>query len=199
MNELNTPVITDVNAKLLELIVALNANTQAINIIDGRLNELEYRSSTPVDNSPILDQPFLNPECAGKVETHLASDPESVLSLEQKYELMVDHLVKPADQILMQLTVTQVDLIHMALGVSGEAGELVDAIKKYAIYGKQLDRENVIEELGDLEFYMEHIRKTLGLTRNEVLQKNIDKLSVRYHQGTYTDQQAQERLDKGHE
>lgn len=38
----------------------------------------------------------------------------------------------------------------MATGVSGEAGELLDAVKKSVVYKKPLDRENVVEELGDL-------------------------------------------------
>ena len=43
-----------------------------------------------------------------------------------------------------------------------------------------IDRENVIEELGDLEFYMEGVRQNLGITREETLNHNIQKLSKRY-------------------
>lgn len=86
-------------------------------------------------------------------------------------------------------------LVHMVLGIAGEAGELVDAIKKYTIYSKPLDTANVIEELGDLEWYMQGLRKALGLSRTTVLQYNIDKLNKRYPQ-KYTDQAAQDRADK---
>ena len=41
------------------------------------------------------------------------------------------------------------DLMHAALGLSGEAGEFADAIKKHLVYGRELDRENAIEELGE--------------------------------------------------
>ena len=51
----------------------------------------------------------------------------------------------------------------MVVGVSGEAGELLDAVKKAVIYRKPLDLENVIEELGDLEFYMEGLRQGLEI------------------------------------
>ena len=109
---------------------------------------------------------------------------------------MVATLVKDPGLILRQLTEGQVDLWHAATGVSGEAGELLDAVKKWCVYQKDLDRENVMEELGDLEFYMEALRQRMGFTREETLQHNIAKLSVRYKGFKYTDQQAHDRADK---
>lgn len=44
-------------------------------------------------------------------------------------------------------------LLHAAVGVAGECGELLDALKKTWVYNKPLDRENVVEELGDIGFY----------------------------------------------
>lgn len=113
-----------------------------------------------------------------------------------EYSKMISVLVKPGAVIKDSLTSEGVDLWHMATGISGEAGELLDAIKKHVIYTKPLDRDNVIEELGDLEFYMEGLRQNLGITREETIQKNIEKLSVRYHGLTYSDQKAQDRADK---
>lgn len=109
---------------------------------------------------------------------------------------MVAALVKPGDDIIVSLTPAKADLWHMATGVSGESGELLDAIKKHVIYNKPLDRNNVVEELGDLEFYMEGIRQNLGITRDETITQNIEKLSVRYHGLSYSDQKAQDRADK---
>lgn len=86
-------------------------------------------------------------------------------------------------------------LLHAAVGVSGEAGELLDAVKKTWAYGKPLDLENVIEELGDLEFYMQAMRDHLSLTRSEIIEANMAKLSKRYPTG-YTDAAAIARADK---
>ena len=83
----------------------------------------------------------------------------------------------------------------MALGISGEAGELLDAIKKSVIYLRPLDIPNIIEELGDLEFYMEGLRERLNITREQVLQNNINKLTIRYGK-MYSDKSANERKDK---
>lgn len=84
----------------------------------------------------------------------------------------------------------------MAIGVSGEAGELLDAIKKVVIYNKPIDRENVVEELGDIEFYLEGLRQSLGITREETIAANINKLGKRYEGLKYSDQAAQDRADK---
>jgi NTP pyrophosphatase (non-canonical NTP hydrolase) len=116
-----------------------------------------------------------------------------------KYSEMVTALAKSGTAILNAMTPNGAHLLHMAVGVSGESGELLDAVKKHVIYNKPLDRENVIEELGDLEFYMEGLRQGLGITREETLIANIVKLSTgpkaRYKDG-YSDQAAQERADK---
>jgi len=112
------------------------------------------------------------------------------------YSEMVAALAKPGAVIASTLTSENAHLLHMAVGVAGEAGELLDAIKRPAIYLKSIDRANVIEELGDLEFYMEGLRQGLGITRTETLDANIAKLSVRYKGLKYTDSAANARADK---
>jgi NTP pyrophosphatase (non-canonical NTP hydrolase) len=115
-----------------------------------------------------------------------------------KHHEMVKALAKSGEQIAAEINADDAHLMHMAIGISGEAGELLDAIKKQVIYRKPLDRENVLEELGDLEFYMEGIRQGLGITREQCLEANIAKLSRRYEGMKYTDDAAQERADKQH-
>ena len=43
---------------------------------------------------------------------------------------------------------------HMALGVVGEMGEIVDQLKKAYIYSKPLDQVNIVEEVGDVAWYV---------------------------------------------
>lgn len=112
------------------------------------------------------------------------------------YPELVAALAKPGADIVSTLTAEDAHSLHMTVGIAGEAGELLDAVKKAAIYRKPIDRENVVEELGDLEFYMEGLRQGLGISRQEVLDHNITKLSKRYSSGTYSDKHAQERADK---
>ena len=115
---------------------------------------------------------------------------------------------------------------HALLGMVGEAGELLDAVKKLYIYRKTDDFDkraaciaNIDEELGDLAFYIEafdltdtnkfttklrehamNLASHFGLIWDQVLQRNIDKLTDpekgRYRAGTYSDSDAQARNDK---
>ena len=87
-------------------------------------------------------------------------------------------------------------LTHAALGIAGEAGELVDAIKKHVIYGKPLDLANVREEIGDLRFYLEALCNVLDLNDQTIIQENINKLEKRYKDLTYSSGAAIERADK---
>ena len=118
------------------------------------------------------------------------------MNLDKQFDEMTLVLAKDGQQIINELTPEKADLLHMAVGVSGEAGELLDAVKKAVIYNKEMDLVNIVEELGDLEFYMSKIRQIVGITREEILQRNIDKLSIRYAKGKYSNDQAQERADK---
>ena len=72
------------------------------------------------------------------------------------------------------------DLLHGAIGIATEAGELLDALKRSIYYGQPLDRTNLVEELGDLEWYMAILREALGVTQGEVQRINIEKLRARY-------------------
>lgn len=108
---------------------------------------------------------------------------------------LVKTLGKPGAVILNSLDPQQVHTWHMVTGIVGEAGELSEAVKKHVAYNKPLDRANVIEELGDLEFYMEGLRQGLEITREETIEHNIAKLTKRYAAG-YSDAAAQQRADK---
>ena len=104
------------------------------------------------------------------------------------YEEFVTNLVKERGDRSMNLE-------HMVIGICGEAGEIADGVKKNSIYGKPLDHANIVEELGDIEFYLAGLRQMLGISRYETLAGNVKKLQARY-KGGYSDAAAIERADK---
>ena len=117
---------------------------------------------------------------------------------EREYSDFVWSRTKDGAAIVDGLNSIKAELLHAAIGICGEAGELLDAIKKHVIYGKNLDHNNVIEELGDIEFYLEAMRLTLRVEREGIIKSNMEKLSKRYPIG-YTDEAAIERKDKQNE
>lgn len=110
------------------------------------------------------------------------------LGYPQDYSEFVAALAKPMGS-------PKNDLMHMAIGICGEAGELADAIKKHWAYGKELDSTNVIEELGDLLFYIQGMANLIGVNIEVIRQLNVNKLAKRYPTG-YTDAAAIARADK---
>jgi len=71
-------------------------------------------------------------------------------------------------------------LLHAAIGLATEAGEVQDALKKHLFYGKPLDKVNLAEEIGDLFWYCAILADTLGVSFDEIQEKNIAKLKARY-------------------
>ncbi len=91
------------------------------------------------------------------------------------------------------------NLLHAAMGISTESGELMDAFKRKIFYGKDLDVVNVKEEIGDLMWYVAILLRELDLDFEELLQINIDKLKARYPE-KFTEERALNRdLDKERE
>jgi len=112
-----------------------------------------------------------------------------------EYELLVQDLCKDGETIAREIDGKDAHLLHMVIGICGEAGELLDAVKKAVIYRKDIDMENVVEELGDIEFYLEGLRQGLEVDRMETIFSNKEKLLKRYG-NKYSDEAAQARADK---
>lgn len=123
------------------------------------------------------------------------SDPQNEIE-KIDYDFFVSCLVKNPAELVQEYTALKANLDHMAMGVVGEAGELVDAIKRHTKYNKPLDFENVIEELGDIEFYLEGLRQALSIDREETLRANKHKLAKRYASLHYSNEAAIARADK---
>ena len=80
----------------------------------------------------------------------------------------------------MELDKAEHDLLHFGLGISTEAGELLDALKKSWFYGKPLDLVNIREELGDLLWYIAALHQRMGWDMELTMEANIAKLRKRY-------------------
>jgi len=73
-----------------------------------------------------------------------------------------------------------------ALGLAGEAGEVVDIIKKDLFHDRPLDHDDIKKELGDVAWYLAALCTAAGFNFEDVLQANIDKLKARWPDGFKT-------------
>ena len=86
-------------------------------------------------------------------------------------------------------------ILHAHMGISSETGEIGDCIKKHFIYGQPLDTGNLVEECGDLLWYISLMLSACGSTMEQTMQENISKLKLRYPE-KFTEEHAKLRLDK---
>lgn len=79
--------------------------------------------------------------------------------------------------------------LHYAMGLSTEANEVLDALKAHIYYGKPLDTVNLIEEVGDIQWYEARLLSLLGSSFAYARTANILKLMKRYPDG-FTEEDA---------
>jgi NTP pyrophosphatase (non-canonical NTP hydrolase) len=83
-------------------------------------------------------------------------------------------------------------LLHASMGMSTESSEFVDTVKKTIFYGKSLDKVNLIEEMGDILYYIAMACNVLGTDFETVMERNIAKLKARYPE-KFTEELAENR------
>ena len=89
-------------------------------------------------------------------------------------------------------------LLTAALGMSAEAGEFTEVVKKIVLQGKPYTEENVFHmkrELGDICWYIAQACMALDTNFEEVLQMNYEKLSARYPEGTFSVYKSENRKE----
>ena len=55
------------------------------------------------------------------------------------------------------------NVMAFCMGLAGESGEVVDLLKKHTVQGQDFDEDELIEELGDIEYYLQLIRSQFGI------------------------------------
>ena len=74
------------------------------------------------------------------------------------------------------------DLAHALMGLSAEAGELMDEFKKWRFYqdGRSFPQKQMEEELGDVLYYVFAVCNELGVKPEDIMWQNKIKLRERY-------------------
>ena len=74
-------------------------------------------------------------------------------------------------------------LINGVMGLCGESGEAIDIVKKWLAQGHELDKEKLAKELGDICWYLAETATALGLSLEDIMAANLEKLRKRYPEG----------------
>jgi NTP pyrophosphatase (non-canonical NTP hydrolase) len=89
-------------------------------------------------------------------------------------------------------------LLTAALGMSAEAGEFTEVVKKIILQGKPYNEENVFHmkrELGDICWYIAQACMALDTNFREIMEMNYEKLSARYPEGAFDVYRSENRVE----
>lgn len=75
------------------------------------------------------------------------------------------------------------DLLNGVLGLTGEAGEVADLVKKGIFHQKGIDETHLKKEIGDVMWYVAMICESCGFSLDDVMETNVEKLKARYPDG----------------
>ena len=127
----------------------------------------------------------------------------------EKYLNFVDGVTsdpsKDFAQLLRRMTELEAsgdaDLPHLltaALGLTAEAGEFTEVVKKIILQGKPYNEDNVFHmkrELGDICWYIAQACMALDTTFDEIIEMNVDKLKARYPGGEFDVHKSENRKE----
>ena len=126
----------------------------------------------------------------------------------QKYSEFVNAVTSDASTDFLALSDRLVELdekganierlLTSGVGINAEGGEFLEIIKKMIFQGKPFNadnKEHMIIELGDLMWYAAQACIALEISMDEVLDRNITKLSKRYPAGTFDAYYSENRVE----
>ncbi len=127
----------------------------------------------------------------------------------EKYLEFVDGVTSPASSnfadLFTRLTELEAsddaDVPHLltaALGLTAEAGEFTEVVKKIILQGKPYNEDNVFHmkrELGDICWYIAQACMALDTTFDEIIEMNVEKLQARYPGGSFDVHKSENRKE----
>jgi NTP pyrophosphatase (non-canonical NTP hydrolase) len=89
-------------------------------------------------------------------------------------------------------------LLTAGVGINAEGGEFLEIVKKMIFQGKPWNRDNrehLIIELGDIMWYVAQACIALGISFDEVIERNVTKLEKRYPGGSFDVHYSENRAE----
>jgi NTP pyrophosphatase (non-canonical NTP hydrolase) len=144
----------------------------------------------------------------GTLKFTMTEDTKKVIDSD-KYIEFVRQTTSPASsdfaQLLARMTTLEAEndadvprLLTAALGMTAEAGEFTEVVKKIILQGKPYTEENVFHmkrELGDICWYIAQACMALDTNFREIMEMNYEKLSARYPEGAFDVYRSENRVE----
>jgi len=119
---------------------------------------------------------------------------EGVTSDESLY---LDYMMRRIAELEVQETNVP-QLLTAALGLTAEAGEFTEVVKKILFQGKPYTEDNIFHmkrELGDICWYIAQACMALDTSFDEIIEMNVEKLKARYPGGEFDVSKSENRAE----
>ena len=160
-------------------------------------------------NDPNAENPFTDPKdraraervvsgLSGKVNVDTEKYLEFVEGVTSNESLHLASLLQRISSLEAEDDCNVPQLLTAALGLTAEAGEFTEVVKKIILQGKPYTQENVFHmkrELGDICWYIAQACMALDTTFDEIIEMNVEKLKARYPGGEFDVHHSENRVD----
>ena len=157
-------------------------------------------------NDPNRENPFTDPKDRARAERVVSGINKMTVDTEKYLDFVEGVTSEPSKdfaKLLARMTELEAtgdaDLPHLltaALGLTAEAGEFTEVVKKIILQGKPYNEDNVFHmkrELGDICWYIAQACMALDTTFDEIIEMNVDKLKARYTGGEFNVHKSENR------
>ena len=159
-------------------------------------------------NDPDRENPFTDPKDRARAERVVSGVSKMTVDTEKYLEFVTGVTSLPSTDLPALLSrITELDVQHdadiprlltAALGLTAEAGEFTEVVKKIILQGKPYNEDNVFHmkrELGDICWYLAQACMALDTTFDEIIEMNVDKLKARYPGGEFDVHKSENRVE----
>jgi len=159
-------------------------------------------------NDSKAENPFTDPKDRARAERVVSGISKMTVDTEKYLDFVEGVTSEPSKdfaQLLARMTELEAtgdaDLPHLltaALGLTAEAGEFTEVVKKIILQGKPYNEDNVFHmkrELGDICWYIAQACMALDTTFDEIIEMNVDKLKARYPGGEFNVHKSENRKE----
>ena len=159
-------------------------------------------------NDPDRENPFTDPKERARAE-RVVSGISKVNVDTEKYLEFVEGVTSDESlhlaSLLQRISKLEAEddcnipqLLTAALGLTAEAGEFTEVVKKIILQGKPYNEDNVFHmkrELGDICWYIAQACMALDTTFDEIIEMNVEKLEARYPGGSFDVHHSENRVE----
>lgn len=97
------------------------------------------------------------------------------------------------DRAIPEHTSKKDAILHWCIGLSEEVGETLSVVKHHYYGGEDLNREELVKEIGDILWYAAALCRECNISMDAVAKLNAEKLMYRFPDNEFDNKRSEQR------